>query len=384
MSQSATASARPAHPGHGVLSHPPDLQLLRARWLAPLSLAVCCLTGGASAAADTLTLYERNTIEVFRKASPSVVTVTSREFRRSLLSQEVYERARGSGSGFIWDRDGHVVTNHHVIQGSDKLRVTLEGGETYPAQVVGSAPGNDLAVLRLELDKPLSLSPLPLGDSAELQVGRKVIAIGHPFGLGHSLSVGAVSALGREIPGRGRRMRNFIQTDAAINPGNSGGPLLDSSGRLVGVNTMIYTTTGGNLGIGFAIPVNTVRQVVPQLIKRGSISRPRIGVELLNDTWRSWLGVKRGVVVSRVVPDSPADKAGLVGLQAHGDTPPTVGDIILEAAGVEVDSFAELLAEVEKSQVGEQIELVVLRDGKRQRIRVRLYEAPPNPWGYFR
>ncbi len=353
-------------------AHP--LQLLLSLWL-------LCLLPEWSHAADRLTPYERNTIEVFQDASLSVVTITSREFRRSLLFSGVYERDSGSGSGFIWDRDGHIVTNHHVVAGADELHVTLEDGETYPAQVVGSAPDYDLAVLRIESDKPRLLRALPLGDSNELQVGRKVIAIGHPFGLGHSLSVGVVSALGRELSGRrGRRMRNFIQTDAAINPGNSGGPLLNSSGALVGVNTIIYTTTGGNLGIGFAIPVNTVRKVISQLIQRGSVSRPRIGVELLNDAWRRWLGVERGVVVSRVLPNSPAAKAGIVGLQAHGDGLPTLGDIILKVADVKVDSFYELQGEIEQYQVGDQVKLTVLRDGRHRQLQLRLYDAPRNPW----
>ncbi len=346
-----------------------------SQWL--LLLAVCyCL---APVAALATTPDETNTIAVFRAASPSVVTVSSRQYRRSRLFSQSPQSAGGSGSGFIWDRDGYIVTNHHVIHSADMLRVTLEGGESYAAEVVGSAPEQDLAVLRITEPKRRLLSPLPVGDSDRLQVGHKVLAIGHPFGLGHSLSVGVVSALGRELrTSGGRRARGVIQTDAAINPGNSGGPLLNSRGELVGVNSQIYTTTGGSLGIGFAIPVNTVRTVVPQLIAHGYVIRPRLGVELLNDFWRRSLGVQRGVVVAGVVPGSPAAQAGIVGLRSQGDSRPTVGDIILEVDGVEVDNFDDVNTAIEQHKVGDTVNLVLLRGTKRKRLKLRLYNLPPH------
>ena len=221
---------------------------------------------------------EANTTEVFQLASPAVVFVTSTELRRQRFTRNVMEIPRGAGSGFIWNADsGLVVTNYHVVAGADRLTITLEDEQAFQAEVVGLAPERDLAVLRM-MDPPDNLTELPVGDSSELSVGRKVMAIGNPFGLDTTLTVGVVSALDREIQSPSNRtIRGVIQTDAAINPGNSGGPLLNSLGQLIGVNTAIYSPSGGSAGIGFAIPVNTVIEVVPQLIAFGKIMRPVLG-----------------------------------------------------------------------------------------------------------
>ncbi|GIR90180.1 MAG: 2-alkenal reductase [Gammaproteobacteria bacterium] len=256
---------------------------------------------------------EANTTEVFQRASPAVVFVTSSELRRQRFTRNVMEIPRGAGSGFVWDAEaGLVVTNYHVVAGADRLAITLADEQAFQAEVVGLAPERDLAVLRL-MDPPADLTELPLGNSSELSVGRKVMAIGNPFGLDTTLTVGVVSALDREIQSPSNRtIRGVIQTDAAINPGNSGGPLLNSLGQLVGVNTAIYSPSGGSAGIGFAIPVNTVIEVVPQLIAFGKIMRPVLGVELASDRWLRRYRVE-GVPIVRTYRGFPAETAGMVG-----------------------------------------------------------------------
>jgi S1-C subfamily serine protease len=343
--------------------------------LAALSLAAA---PPASAETDYLSFAtedEANTTEIFRKASPAVVYVTKTELRRrSMFSLDVLEIPSGSGSGFIWDRNGLVVTNFHVIAGANGLRVTLHDGTEYEAELIGVAPEKDLAVLRL-LDPPEDLVPLPLGDSTELSVGRKVLAIGNPFGLDTTLTTGVVSALGREIRApSNRRIRGVIQTDAAINPGNSGGPLLNSLGQLVGVNTAIYSPSGASAGIGFAIPVNTVREVVPQLIAYGRILRPILGLELASDRWIRRYGID-GLPVVRVYPGLPAAEAGLRGAwrSARGDI--MLGDVIVAIDGRPVRSNDDYLSIMEKHRAGDEI-TVTLRFGEDERsVTVQLAES---------
>ena len=273
-----------------------------ARLCAVIALALLSLPGNAKEV-DYLSFAtedETNTMEIFSTASPSVVYVTNTALRRNLFSLNVQEIPRGSGTGFIWDASGLIVTNYHVIAAAHRLTVTLNDQQDYDAQVIGIAPEKDLAVLRIE-NPPAGLKSLPLGDSSELSVGRKVLAIGNPFGLDTTLTTGVVSALGREIQAPSNRtIRGVIQTDAAINPGNSGGPLLNSLGQLVGVNTAIYSPSGASAGIGFAIPVNTVKDVVPQLISYGKILHPIIGVELASDSWVRRYGIE-GVPVVHVL-----------------------------------------------------------------------------------
>jgi S1-C subfamily serine protease len=249
---------------------------------------------------------ERNTIELFRRASGSVVYITTKERQRDFFTRNIMEIPRGSGSGFVWNRDGHIVTNFHVVQPGRTTpiySVTLTDGTTYDAEVVGWEPEQDLAVLRIEAPRE-ELQALDIGDSDRLVVGQKVLAIGNPFGLDQTLTTGIISALGREIRSvAGTTIQDVIQTDASINPGNSGGPLLDSSGRLIGVNTAIISPTGSSAGIGFAVPVNTVMRIVPQLIEFGDVKRAGLGVHILTlDAYqRRRLGIGPGVVVQKVV-----------------------------------------------------------------------------------
>jgi len=256
---------------------------------------------------------EQTTIELFRNASPSVVFITSLAWRRNPFRMNVDEIPQGAGSGFLWDSAGHVITNFHVIQNASAAKVTLADNSTWDARLVGTAPDQDLAVLRI--DAPADgLRPLPLGTSADLLVGQKVFAIGNPFGLDHTLTTGIISALGREITTvTGRTIGGVIQTDAAINPGNSGGPLLDSAGRMIGMNTAIYSPSGTSSGVGFAVPMDTIRRLVPQLIESGRPARAGLGVQVANDYIARRQRI-RGVIVIDSAPGSAAAAAGIEGL----------------------------------------------------------------------
>lgn len=326
-------------------------------WLPALYL--CLAAVWAHAEKDYLSFAtedEANTTEIFEKASPSVVYVTNTALRRNLFSLNVQEIPRGSGTGFVWDTSGLIVTNFHVIAGAHRLTVTLTDRSTFDAQVIGVAPEKDLAVLRIE-NPPEDLSPLPLGDSSELTVGRKVLAIGNPFGLDTTLTTGIVSALGREIRAAGNRtIRGVIQTDAAINPGNSGGPLLNSLGQLVGVNTAIYSPSGASAGIGFAIPVNTVKDVVPQLISYGRVLRPVIGVELASDRWVRRYGID-GLPIVRVYPGMPAHDAGMTGAWRNSRGEIVLGDIITHIDGKPIQDEDDYFNALESRDPGDTVQI---------------------------
>jgi S1-C subfamily serine protease len=313
---------------------------------------------------------EKNTIDIFRNAAPSVVYITSIAVRRNLFSLNVYEIPQGTGSGFIWDTQGRIVTNYHVISDASRLEVTLADRSSWKAVLVGAAPDRDIAVLQISapVDK---LRPLAIGESKNLLVGQKVFAIGNPFGLDQTLTTGVVSALGREITAvTGRTIRDVIQTDAAINPGNSGGPLLDSAGRLIGVNTAIYSPSGASSGIGFAVPVGEVNRVVPQIISRGKVIRPGLGITLANRHLTEELGLG-GVLVLKVLPGSTAEKAGLRGTTQVRDGL-VVGDVILAVNNKKVTDYDMLRDELERYEVGETVVLSVLRDAVTIDIKVAL------------
>ena len=350
-------------------------------WIACLAAALLPWQFGplsAQEAPDYLSFStddEANTTEVFQRASPAVVFVTSSELRRQRFTRNVMEIPRGAGSGFVWDaKAGLVVTNYHVVAGADRLAITLADEQSFQAEVVGLAPERDLAVLRL-IDPPADLTELPLGNSSELSVGRKVMAIGNPFGLDTTLTVGVVSALDREIQSpSSRSIHGVIQTDAAINPGNSGGPLLNSLGQLVGVNTAIYSPSGGSAGIGFAIPVNTVIEVVPQLIAFGKIMRPVLGVELASDRWLRRYRVE-GVPIVRTYRGFSAESAGMVGARRGSRGEIILGDVITEIDGEQVANNDEFLSAMEQHRVGDTIDIVTTRDGEEKRFSVELSEV---------
>jgi len=318
-----------------------------------------------------LTTEETRNIEIFRQATNSVVSVRSMAFRYNLFSLDVMQIPRGSGSGFVWNDQGHIVTNFHVIDGGTAFVVTLADQSEWEARVVGQAPDKDLAVLHIEAPAE-SLNPLSLGRSAELVVGQSVLALGNPFGLDHSLTLGVLSAVGRELesPG-GRTIRDVLQTDAAINPGNSGGPLLDSGGRLIGVNTAIISPSRGSAGVSFAIPVDTVRRLVPQLIEYGKPIQPGIGIRPVPDG-RLPRGIE-GVGVWEVTRGGPAEKAGLEGVRVGRSRRRYIlGDIIVAVDGQPIHSRDELLDRFEDRGVGARVTLTVQRDGRKRDVQMRL------------
>ncbi|WP_035216646.1 S1C family serine protease [Desulfobulbus elongatus] len=322
------------------------------------------------AARGDLAADEQNTIDIFRNAAPSVVYITSIAVRRNLFSLNVYEIPQGTGSGFIWDKQGRIVTNYHVISDASRLEVTLADHSTWKAALVGSAPDRDLAVVQISAPAD-KLRPITLGESKDLLVGQKVFAIGNPFGLDQTLTTGIVSALGREITAvTGRTIHDVIQTDAAINPGNSGGPLLDSAGRLIGVNTAIYSPSGASSGIGFAVPVGEVNRVVPQIIAKGKLIRPGLGIALANRRLTEELGLE-GVMILKVLPGSTAEKAGLRGTAQVRDGL-VLGDIILAVNGRPVKDYDTLRDELERYEVGQSVTLTLMRDAATADVKVAL------------
>ncbi len=323
---------------------------------------------------DKLGADEQATIDVFGKFSRSVVHVTNLAVRRDMSLNET-EIPQGVGSGFVWDSDGHIVTNFHVVQEADRASVTLNDGNTYPATIVGIEPNKDLAVLHI--DAPAAkLLPLPIGQSGNLKVGQKVLAIGNPFGLDQTLTTGVISGLGREIKSVTQRpITGVIQTDASINPGNSGGPLLDSSGRLIGINTAIYSPSGANAGIGFAVPVDTINSIVPQLITSGKITRPVLGVETLQDHIALQYHID-GVIIRSVIPGGGADKAGLTGVTAAGGGGMQLGDIIVALDGGEIHRLADLYKALDVHKVGDTVDVLVENQGRRRTVKVTLLASP--------
>lgn len=313
---------------------------------------------------------EQATIQLFKNSSPSVVYITSISLRRNLFSLNAYEIPQGTGSGFIWDNDGRIVTNYHVISDANRIEVTLADQSTWKGVLVGAAPDRDIAVLKISA--PASkLKPIAIGESDSLLVGQKVFAIGNPFGLDQTLTTGIVSALGREISSaNGRTIHDVIQTDAAINPGNSGGPLLDSAGRLIGVNTAIYSPSGGSAGVGFAVPVSEVNRIVPQIIRQGRVIKPGLGVTLANESLNRRLDIE-GVLIITVYPGSPAEAAGLRGsVRDAGGI--ILGDIIVAVNDRKVQTYNELRDELERYEVGSNVILTVVRQGEPVPVEVML------------
>jgi S1-C subfamily serine protease len=314
-----------------------------------------------------LSVEETRTVDIFRRAGPSVVHVTSLAVRRDLFSFNLFEIPQGTGTGFIWDGKGHVVTNYHVIQGASGARVTLADQATWEATLVGVAPHKDLALLLIKAPAE-KLVPIPLGTSQDLVVGQQVYAIGNPFGLDQTLTTGVISGLGREIQSVTRRpIEGVIQTDAAINPGNSGGPLLDSAGRLIGVNTAIYSPSGAYAGVGFAVPADTVLRIVPQLIRYGRVIRPGLGVRIADDAWAARFGIKGAALVS-VAEGSAAHRAGLRGTQWDRSGRIRVGDVIVAVDQHAIQNTDDLFRALDRYGVGDAVTLTVRRNGRSRKV----------------
>lgn len=315
---------------------------------------------------------EKALIKLFENTSPAVVFINTSAYRRDYFSRNIMEVPQGSGSGFVWDKEGHIVTNWHVIDGAKKIEVTFVGGETFEAELVGEAPTKDLALLKIkELDK--KVEPLTLGKSAALKVGQSTIAIGNPFGLDHTLTTGVISALGREINSPSSfgeiKIPDIIQTDAAINPGNSGGPLLDSSGRLIGVNTAIISPSGGYSGIGFSIPVDLLKWVIPELKKYGRIQRPTLGITMIQEKFNP--ENVQGVIVNQVLEDGAAARAGIVPSSLIRNSI-SWGDRIIGLGDYEINNSSDLILALENYKVGDQVGLKVVRDGEELTIDLEL------------
>ena len=319
----------------------------------------------------SLSAEERNTIAVFEKAAKSVVYITNTAVRRDFWSLNTFEVPQGSGSGFIWNTQGHIVTNFHVVYGADSIQVVLDDQSTHDARVIGVDPDHDLAVLQINASK-IQLNPLDIGNSTDLLVGQQVLAIGNPFGLDHTLTTGVVSALGRSIKSiNDRTIEGVIQTDAAINPGNSGGPLLNSSGKLIGVNTQIVSPSGAFAGIGFAVPVGMIKRIVPQLIQYGKVIRPGLGISLIPDLIARRWGIT-GIVIARVQPGSAAAKAGLTGLEELPSGRIRLGDVILSIDGESVKSYDDLARILDRHNVGDRVTLVLRRNNKERTLSITL------------
>lgn len=317
---------------------------------------------------------ERNSIDVFDQSSPSVVFITTSQRVMDFWTRNIFNVQRGTGSGVLWDEHGHLVTNNHVIDQASEASVRLIDGRSYKAVLIGSSPAHDLAVLKINV--PFNLPPeIPIGTSNDLKVGQKVLAIGNPFGLDHTLTTGVVSALDRSIETEnGGSIDHLIQTDAAINPGNSGGPLLDSAGRLIGINTAIFSPSGAYAGIGFAVPVDTVNRVVPQLIAKGQYIRPTLGISVdqdINQQVMQQLDLE-GVLVLRIEPNSAAERAGLkaTSVDQNGDIVP--GDVILSINGEEIEDVNALLSSLDQYNIGEQVSLEIWRLGQKLDVEVTL------------
>lgn len=306
---------------------------------------------------------EKLTIALFKQASPAVVNITALGVERDMFTLNQYQIPQGTGSGFIWDTTGNVITNFHVIQNATAAQVTLADQSNWQARLVGVAPDKDLAVLKI--DAPANkLQPIPIGTSKDLQVGQSVFAIGNPFGLDQTLTTGIISALNREIESLTRRpIQGVIQSDAAINPGNSGGPLLDSAGRLIGVNTAIYSPSGASAGIGFAIPVDTVNRIITELIRFGKVTRPGFGIQPAEDYQAERLGIS-GVLILNIAPGSVAAKAGIRPTRRDKTGKILLGDIINAVNGKKVQSLNDLFLILEKYKVGDTVNVTLQRDGK--------------------
>lgn len=338
-------------------------------WFSPRQAVERTVTPRGDLAAD-----ERATIELFEKSRDSVVYISTVKLVRDVWTRNVFSVPRGTGSGFIWDEAGHVVTNFHVIQDASQAIVKLTDGRDYQAALVGTSPAHDIAVLKIGVGfkRPPAV---PIGTSADLKAGQKVFVIGNPFGLDWTLTTGIISALDRSLASdaAGPTIEHLIQTDAAINPGNSGGPLLDSAGRLIGINTAIYSPSGASAGIGFAVPVDTVMRVVPQLVKSGRYIRPALGIEVdeqLNQRLQMVTG-HQGVFVLRVQPGSTAQRAGLVGITIASQRI-TPGDLITAIDGTSIDGVPGLLAQIDDHRVGDIVRLTVERKGTTREVRVEL------------
>ncbi len=318
---------------------------------------------------------EKGTIALFKSVSPSVVYITTMTVRRELFSSRALEVPQGAGSGFVWDENGYLVTNYHVIAEAQGARVTLADQSTWSAQLVGAEPDKDIAVLKIDAPKHL-LPPIPLGTSSDLQVGQKVFAIGNPFGFDQTLTTGVISGLGREIVSvSGRPIQGVIQTDAAINPGNSGGPLLDSAGRVIGTNTAIYSPSGTYAGVCFAVPVDVVNRIVPQIVRGEKLKKPGLGIEWVPEDVVSRLGLQ-GVLILNVRPGSAAEKVGLRPTREDSFGRIIPGDLIVGADGKAIRNANDLFRVLDAHEIGDTVQFTIVRNNRKSDVDIQLQAIP--------
>lgn len=325
---------------------------------------------------------EQNNISVYEAVSPGVVNITSISYKEDFWGFDVYPQ-QGSGSGSIIDKDGHILTNYHVIQGAQELKVVLSDKSTYDARFVGADPDNDLAVIKIDAPQE-KLHIVPLGTSQSLAVGQKVLAIGNPFGLDRTLTRGIISGLGRPLKAsNGRTIDNVIQTDASINPGNSGGPLLNSNGEIIGINTAIYSPSGGSVGIGFAVPVDIARNILPDLLAHGRVLRPWLGISTIQITprlaSRLALNIKEGLIVRGTLPNGPAAKAGIIGSEQYrvvDNRIQLLADILTKVGDQKVASEEDLYRALKDRKPNEIVSVEIIRDGRPLRLKVQLEPRP--------
>lgn len=333
----------------------------------------CLIIFSISSWGDALLPVETKTIEIYRTVVPSTVNVSNIVLARNFFYGEV-EVPQGAGSGFVWDNLGHIVTNFHVVQGGTTFVVTFHNDpKQYKATIVGTAPDKDIAVLKLE-EKPAKLIPIPIGTSKDLQVGQHSFAIGSPFGLDYTLTTGVISALGRKIDGIGGvKINDMIQTDAAINMGNSGGPLLNSSSNLIGMNTVIFSTSGSSAGLGFAVPVDTIKIIVPQLIKHGKIIRPGLGIGIVPESMKQrMIQSSKGLIISYIDAKGGAAEAGLKGMTQDQYGRMYLGDIILKVEDQDVNNLDDIYQVIEKKKIGDTVDVKYRRNGKTLTAKVKL------------
>jgi len=324
---------------------------------------------------------EQNSIEIYKAVSPGVAFISTTSYTQDFWGD--VQEGKGNGSGSVIDNAGHILTNYHVVEGAQKLTVNFGGEKVYPARVVGGDPDTDLAVIQID-SPPAGLTVVPLGDSDKLSVGQKVLAIGNPFGLDRTLTTGVISGLQRPIRARNNRpIDAAIQTDASINPGNSGGPLLDKYGRMIGINSQILSPAGGSVGVGFAVPVNTAKRVLPQLIQYGEVKRPKLGADLLSVSDLSDRGVslpiKNGLLIRTAVAGGSAANAGLHGLTRSNTGEVQIGDIITTVDCEKVNDTDDLFRLLDKKNIGDTVNVEIYRDGRAMNIPVRLTASPTKP-----
>lgn len=321
---------------------------------------------------------EKNTIDVFNRLADSVVYVNNTTLVRNIFSMDVHEVPSGVGSGFLWDHEGHVVTNYHVVQRANKVKVTFKDGRSFDAKVVGTEARKDIALLKISGAKNLPAGfASQLADSSKIVPGQKSIAIGNPFELSHTLTTGVISAIGRSFPSpTGITIRDMIQTDASINPGNSGGPLIDSRGYLMGMNTAIYSESGNSAGVGFAVPTNTIKRVVSQLIRNGKVVQPGLGIEPLPEYFTRYFKHK-GLVIAQTRPGGAAQKAGLRGLSKDREGNIEIGDIITAVDNKKIESLDDLFNVLEENKVGDKVTVEYNRKGTKKSITVTLEDVTP-------